>query len=133
MAKFESDRQFEIWNFSASHRTMLLRSNPDYSVGTETRIEVYISNVEEMWIRPRMNGLTLWRPSASEAVEAAVRLNIRDGIESLYLLSSEGFCGFLLAGRPAWREAVRGLEEPTLFDFTQEWPPGSEMKWGNVD
>jgi len=82
---------------------------------------------------PRMNGLKIWRPTQIDAIEAVEKFNLRSRPESLYLLSSGEFEGFVVSGRPAWREAVRDLEAPTLFDFGQQWPPGPEIKWGNVD
>lgn len=92
-----------------------------------------MSNVETMCIMPRMDGLKIWRPDLTEAARAAERFNLGGRVDSLYLISSGEFSGFVVAGRPAWREAARDLEDPTLFDFGQQWPPGPEMKWGNVD
>lgn len=124
---------FEIWSFSPSHRTMLLRSNPSPGDGGGTRIEIYVGNVEVMLLRPRMKGLKIWRPSSQEASEAAEKFSIGDKLQSLYLISSEDFYGFIVGGRPSWREAVREFDDETLFDFGQQWPPGPEMSWGQVE
>ncbi|MEV7218131.1 hypothetical protein AB0O31_34180 [Kitasatospora cineracea] len=133
MSAYESDRLFEIWSFSPSHRTMLLRSNPRPVDGIDTRVEIYVGNVEVMFLRPTLAGLKIWRPSPQEAAEAAGKFGIGDDTKSLYLVSSGGFRGFIVGGRPSWREAVRGFDDATLFDFGQEWPPGPEMTWGQVD
>lgn len=133
MSAYESDRMFEIWSFSPSHRTMLLRSNPSPGDGGGTRIEIYVGNVEVMLLRPRMKGLKIWRPSPQEASEAAEKFSIGDKLQSLYLISSEDFYGFIVGGRPSWREAVREFDDETLFDFGQQWPPGPEMSWGQVE
>lgn len=133
MSAYESDRLFEIWSFSPSHRTMLLRSNPSPGDEGGTRIEIYVGNVEVMFLRPRMKGIRIWRPSPQEASEAAEKFNVGEKLQSLYLVSSDDFRGFIVGGRPSWREAVRGFDDETLFDFGQEWPPGPEMSWGQVE
>ncbi|MFI1519120.1 hypothetical protein [Kitasatospora cineracea] len=112
---------------------MLLRSNPSAGDGSGTRVEIYIGNVEVMFLRPKMAGLKIWRPSPQEASEAAEKFGIGDSLSSLYLVSSGNFRGFVVGGRPSWREAVRGFDDETLFDFGQEWPPGPEMTWGQVE
>lgn len=132
MAAFESSRMFQVWSFSASHRTMLLRSNPTNLVASETRIEIYIGNVEIMYIKSAMDGLRIWRPVDAEAGEAISRFQLH-GAEDLYLIESGSFSGFLVGGRPSWREAVCGLDSPSLFDFGSEWPPGDDVRWGDVE
>ncbi|MFC4035319.1 hypothetical protein ACFO3J_28185 [Streptomyces polygonati] len=112
---------------------MLLRSNPNFSVGEESRIEIYMGNVEEMFIRSHMEKLRIWRPTAAEAADAVGKFQLGGDVKSLFLISSDDFFGFVVSGRPAWREAVRDLEDSSLFDFDQEWPPGPEVQWGNVD
>ena len=107
---------------------MMIRNNPDPSIEPGTRIEIYLGKAEAMSIKPRMKGLKIWRPSPAEAASAAEKFGIRAGMASLYLLATEGFSGYVLSGRPAWREAVRDLEAPTLFDFGQPWPPGPEIQ-----
>ncbi|MFJ5229433.1 hypothetical protein ACIQBJ_05970 [Kitasatospora sp. NPDC088391] len=101
--------------------------------GIDTRVEIYVGNVETLCVKPRMKGLTIRRPSADEAVECGRKFGL-DEVRSLYLVSSGDFQGFVVGGRPSWREAVRELEDDTLFDFFgQEWPPGPEMTWGHVE
>ncbi|MCX4745892.1 hypothetical protein OG455_10205 [Kitasatospora sp. NBC_01287] len=112
---------------------MLLRSNPSPGDDGGTRIEIYVGNVEVMFLKPRMKGVKIWRPSPKEASEAAEKFSIGDKLQSLYLVSSEDFCGFVVGGRPSWREAVRDFDDETLFDFGQEWPPGPEMNWGQIE
>ncbi|WP_328913066.1 MULTISPECIES: hypothetical protein [unclassified Streptomyces] len=112
---------------------MLLHGNPSPGDEFGTRVEIYADNVEVMFLRPRMKGVKIWRPSSREAAEVAKKFDIGDKQQSLYLVSSENFCGFIVGGRPSWREAVRDFDDETLFDFGQEWPPGPEMNWGQVD
>ena len=48
-------------------------------------------------------------------------------------MSSSNGGGFLISGRPSWRKANRKIEEPTLFDFSQPWPPGDDVTWGDIE
>src|SRR5689334_15826748 len=132
MAEFESDRAFMVWSFSASHRVLFLRSNPNRLAEVKTRIEIYIGHVEVMLLRSRMEGLGIWQPSAEEEREVANRFGLEIVSGYLYLISSEGFTGFIVGGRPSWREAAREIGDPALFDFGEVWRPGPEDRWGDV-
>jgi hypothetical protein len=138
MVAFESERVFRLWSFSMSHNMMLLRSNPESRSGFGSRIEISSGNVSALCIQPMMRGLKIWRPTREEAIEVVDRFGLEVQLEHLYLLSSGKlgggeFRGFISGGRPQWREAVRELDDPTLFDWDQDWPPGPEVRWGNVD
>jgi hypothetical protein len=39
---------------------------------------------------------------------------------------------FVVSGEPAWREADRVFEDPSLFDFSRPWPPDFPVEFGSV-
>ena len=129
----ESDTLFKIWDYTVSHRTMIIRSDAEPELGTTTRIEIYIGHVESMWLDTFMYGLTMHRPSEAEHAEISSMFSVEGERRYFYLLESKNRKGFIVGGRPSWREAVREIDEPTLFDFSLPWPPGPDIKWGDVE
>lgn len=63
---FKSDRMFEVWRYSVSHRQLLLRSNKENRWGT--RIELLFKNVQFMAVPPLfMSGLEICQCAADES------------------------------------------------------------------
>ncbi len=143
MAPFESERYFEIWSLSPSHRTLMLRSKPSWMDGSTTRIEIYAAHVEALMIKPRMQGLRIAQAVGAERDAVARRFGIEAEAEAgrLFVLETKGFSGFLISGMPEWREAVRELGDPSLFDFRAAsdieaaGPSGlpEDVTFGNID
>jgi hypothetical protein len=129
----EPERLFKVWNYTVSHRTMIIRSDAEPTLGTTTRIEIYVGHVKTVFFNTFLRGLRIRRASEPELAEIVSRFNVEASLENLYLLESSSGNGFIVGGRPSWREAVREIDAPTLFDFSLPWPPGSEIKWGDVD
>jgi hypothetical protein len=129
----EPERLFKIWDYTVSHRTMVIRSDAEPSLGTTTRIEIYVTHVKTMLISTFLRGLRIRRASETELANVTTRFGVEASSDNLYLLESSSGNGFIVGGRPSWREAVREIDEPTLFDFSLPWPPGPEIKWGDVD
>ncbi|MEV5846713.1 hypothetical protein AB0M32_32575 [Streptomyces sp. NPDC051985] len=126
-------RVFQVWSYDPSHRQLIIRSDPSRLDGTTTRVEVYFGHVECMLLRPTYKSLRVRRASPAEfrRVSDVAGIPAEDG-ESTYLIDPEG-TSFVVSGRPSWREAERRRSDPALFDFSQEWPPDFEARWGNVD
>lgn len=133
MTYFESKRFFKFWSYSVSHRTMFLRCNPDVRRGESTRIEIYFGHVDIVMIDSELDGLKLWRASDAERLEANRRYEIDAKSNTLYLLRSRNRSGFVVCGRPQWREATCSIEDETLFTFGEPWDPDSYVSWGNVE
>ncbi|WP_179851097.1 hypothetical protein [Streptomyces sp. TLI_55] len=116
---FESGRKFEVWSFSASHRQLILRSNPDRIARTSTRIEIYFGHVEFMSIRSAYRGILIREPAFDDAARIADRVpaGLRSG--GVYLLE-EGAQSFVISASPAWREAECDFDDPSLFE-PREW------------
>ena len=129
----EPDRLFKIWSYTVSHKTMLIRSDAEPEVGTTTRIEIYVNHVRVMLINSFLQGLTIRRATELDLADVVKRYGVGASIDNLFLLESSSGNGFVVGGRPSWREGVREIDEPTLFDFSLPWPPGPDIKWGDVE
>lgn len=133
MSGFDRRRIFRIVSFQASHRVMLLRSDPEPKIDAHTRIEVYFGHVEMVFIRSVMTGLSIRQALHEEFESCVARFGVEARPGSIFLVNSSEGEGFVVSGRPAWREAVREFHEPTLFDFSSPWeggpPPG--LLFGN--
>ncbi len=133
MAVFESRRLFKLWSYTVSHRTMFLRSNPDPQQGETTRIEIYVGHVDLMMISSDLEGLRLWRASELERIDVNRKYGTDAKPNALYLLRSRNASGFIVSGRPQWREAACSIEDETLFKFGDPWNPDMYVSWGNVE
>ncbi|WP_329275233.1 hypothetical protein [Streptomyces sp. NBC_01451] len=113
---FESDREFLVWSFNASHRQLILRSNPDRIARTNTRVEIYFGHVEFMSLRSTYSGIMLSEAGPDEVLEISSR--VPDGLRpsGIYLLGGD-FTSFVLSARPAWREGECDFDDPSLFEF----------------
>ncbi|WP_327235486.1 hypothetical protein OG349_17445 [Streptomyces sp. NBC_01317] len=113
---YESDRDFEVWSFSASHRQLILRSNPDRIARTATRVEIYFGHVEFMSIRSAYRGVAIAEADLEEASSVAEKLpsGLRGG--GAYLIEGD-LRSFVISARPAWREAECDFDSPSLFEF----------------
>ncbi|MEU7434671.1 hypothetical protein AB0B07_28135 [Streptomyces sioyaensis] len=129
----EPDRLFKIWEYTVSHQTLLLRSDTDVKMKPGPRIEIYVGGVQTLFMNSMMYGLTIWRANEHEAADISARHGVNADATVTYKLSSSNTEGFLVSGRPSWRKAERGIDEPTLFDFSQPWPPGADVTWGDIE
>ncbi|RSO08043.1 hypothetical protein DMH15_41680 [Streptomyces sp. WAC 06725] len=129
----EPDRLFKVWEYTVSHQTLLLRSDTDLSMRSLPRIEIYVGGVQTMFLHSMMRGLTVARADESEVAEISAKHGVSAEVGITYVLKAGNGLGFLVSGRPSWRKAVRDIDAPTLFDFTQPWPPGDDVSWGDVE
>ncbi|MFE7409366.1 hypothetical protein [Streptomyces laurentii] len=126
-------RLFRVTGFHPSHRQLTLASEATLVDRTTTRIEVWIGQVELMFLKPYYrNGLHIRR--ATEA-EFGV-LSERHGIQAqdaayTWMLEPDGD-SFVVGGNPSWREAEYALmgERESLYDGP--WPPDFPAESGNV-
>lgn len=104
---FRSERLFETWTYTVSHRQLLLRSNKTNAL--KTRVEILFTDVSFMLITPLFRGLqiSLSDPSALEFASV--------GNKPLYQLETENFTGYVAAGSMSTHEDERGYEEPSTL------------------
>lgn len=108
----EWQREFQVWQYSVSHSTLLLRSID--VEGFETRIDVLFASVELMHLRPVFARLDI--TEASEAERGRILGNSDSEMRlpgKLYVIN-EGE-GYVLARQCAWHEDLGDHHAPSKF------------------
>ena len=109
MPMFASDRMFEVWRYTVSHRQLLIRSNKGNA--SATRLEILFKNVAYMALPPVMNGLRISACKAGEELPDAARVV---GISKpWYRIESDGLVGYVAAGAVVTNEDELDYEEPS--------------------
>jgi hypothetical protein len=92
---FASERLFQTWRYTVSHRQLLLRSNKTNAANT--RIEILFKNVSLMLIGQIFRGLTITICDAASLNNFGMG-DFSLGERVLYQLATENFRGFVVAG-----------------------------------
>jgi hypothetical protein len=109
---FRSPRYFKVWQYTVSHRRLLLRSSRD--VPPNTRIDVHFGAVSAMLLKPFYDGLVIRQPSEKEfGIIAEKGGPIPDGAR-VYILDGE-YPGFVISGRVQWHEDEGTSSDPSWF------------------
>ena len=82
-------------------------------------------------LAPILRGLYLRKASEGDLGLLAGRYGLLDGTDSSYILDDLR-SQIIVSSPPAWREAPRGIDDPSLFDFDQPWPPPGDVRWGSI-
>jgi hypothetical protein len=87
---FESERRFRIWDYTVSHKQMLVRSpmSPSPEESSEN-IDIVFWGVEYIGIPSMMSGVEVRQASDEEAASEAL-LGMKCDSRSLFVLSSGG-------------------------------------------
>ncbi len=133
MAAFSSGRTFRVSSFNPNHNQLIVRSDPERGPDSATRIELYFGNVEYLALRPILRGVNVRPASVAEREIIRDRFGVEESLDYAFIVDDGPPLSFVISGNPSWREAVRAVDDPSLFDFSQPWPPGPEMKWGSVE
>jgi hypothetical protein len=81
------ERLFKVWEYSRTHRTVLLRSDSDLALKARPRIELTAGNVQVMFLRSLMRGLTVRKvPASVEAETLARKHGITEDLDYMFLL-----------------------------------------------
>ena len=107
---YNSNRVFEVWRYTVSHRQLLIRSNKRNSF--PTRLEVLFKNVAFMALPPVMRGVTISECGAA-GDELPSCLNAFQISKPWYRIETEGSVGYVAAGAIATNEDDLGYEEPS--------------------
>jgi hypothetical protein len=133
VTEYISNRIFRVWSFNPTHRQLILRSNPDTRDDGALRIEVYFGNVAYMALQPIMRGVAIRLASKDERASIGHRFDVpAEEREFIYLVTDTAPVSFVVSGQPTWRQAERRVDDPSLFDFSQPWPPTDSIEWGAV-
>lgn len=107
---FASERVFETWRYTVSHRQLLLRSNKTNTANT--RMEILFKNVSLMLIGPMFKGLAITICDA-ESLDTFGMRAFNLGGRVLYQLETESFRGFVAAGDITVHEDALGYDDPS--------------------
>jgi hypothetical protein len=112
----KSDRRFQIWNYTVSHCSLLLRSTKSADSGT--RIDVLFKGVKEFHLPTSFTGLSI-----TEASEADVRqlCSLRkspsfDKDVKVFKVQGTDFVGYVAALIVFCHEDEGEYHDPSFFD-----------------
>jgi hypothetical protein len=107
----EWHRSFQVWQYSVSHSTLLLRSvNVE---GFDTRIDVVFTNVELMLIKPVYDHLRIDLGDNKDKERAMRNPSEYTTKKELYFLNGES--SYVIAGKVAWHEDHGDHHTPSKF------------------
>jgi hypothetical protein len=107
---FISDRTFEIWRYTVSHRQLLLRSNKTNIL--TTRLEILFKDVSLVLMKPTLSHLSVVPCSSSELPNGYGADVIG---KTLYRIEAEEFKGYIAAASVSVHEDEREYEEPSAL------------------
>lgn len=104
---------FQTWEYTVSHGQLLLRSTK--SDDTPTRIDVLFKNVDAMKIARNYSGLRVREATDVERDSLLDELALEDPTQSLWIVESTGFRGFVAAGVMLVHEDDKEYDEPSAL------------------
>ena len=125
-------RIFRIWSFAANHNQLIMRSEPMDAEDGSIRAEVYFGNAHFVSMKSVHRGLFLRRPELLKRMQLAGRFRLPpEMLDQIFVVDEIG-SEFVVSSNPAWREAPRDFDAPSLFDFNEPWPPAEDVRWGVI-
>jgi hypothetical protein len=112
MDPFSSPRSFQVWLFTVTHRTLLLRSVKD--TNNATRIDILFKQVRHLYIPSQFNGLDVVEGEFL-GVPENLRASLKVG-EKIYRMTSPAFDGWIVATTCAWHEDNGDYGDDSYFD-----------------
>ncbi len=114
---FRSDRQFQIWAYTATHRQLLLRANPrgtewaaDGSASPaerETTIDVLFKPIEALKLKDSFAGLVIRCATVEEAEQITGSLPDLDREDVyVFVLESQGRADYVVSSAVGWQEGI---------------------------
>jgi len=86
--QFTSDRSFRLWDFSVSHKQMLLRSprSPEAAMN----IDIVLWGVEYLDVATSLQGLTIVSPTREDVARAGQAMGGEVALSHVHCFASEG-------------------------------------------
>ena len=110
-----SEREFQIWQYTVGHRQLLLRStkSPDFP----TRIDVFFKGVSELHLPTAFSGLSIREASDRDIRELCGLLNSQSLAKGVKVFKLQGidFLGYVAALIVVCHEDEGGYYEPSFF------------------
>ncbi|MCZ0204543.1 hypothetical protein OZK63_03830 [Streptomyces sp. UMAF16] len=109
---FRSDRYFKVWQYTVSHRRLLLRSSRDRP--PDTRIDIHFGNVDLLLLRPAYDGLVIRQADDEECEQVGLDYGVEVEPGRLFVLGG-GLRSFVLSAPPQWHEDEGAMDDPSWF------------------
>lgn len=112
----KSDRRFQIWNYTVSHCSLLLRSTK--SDGFPTRIDVLFKGVSVFHLPTSFTGLAITEASEAEAQKfCSLRQSLSLGKDrKVFTVQGIDFVGYVAALIAVCHEDEGEYNDPGFFD-----------------
>jgi len=119
---YESDRYFQIWQYSVSKCRLLLRSTRDNPPAT--RVDIHFGGVGIMLLRPAYDGISIRYASVAERKQVDERYGAAGIPGELYIISApseikaefdQRLQSFVTAGPLQWHEDDGYYDAPSWF------------------
>ena len=112
----KSDRRFQLWNYTVSHCSLLLRSTK--SDGFRTRIDVLFKGVCEFHLPTSFTGLSIAEASEADAQKlCSLRQSLSLGKDrKVFKVQGVDFVGYVAALIAVYHEDAGEYNDPSFFD-----------------
>jgi hypothetical protein len=109
---YRADRYFKVWQYTASHCRLLLRSTRDNP--PDSRIDIHFGRVGLMVLRPAYDGILIREGSPEECHRISLDYGVEVAIGRLYVIGGN-LSSFVVSARPQWHEDRGGSNDPSWF------------------
>ncbi|TYB35920.1 hypothetical protein FXF50_21570 [Micromonospora sp. AP08] len=125
---FRSERQFELFSYSATHGQLLLRADTMPGAGHRlpTKTEVLFNPVEAVQIQAAYRGLVIRCATDEEAARIYGDLpgdDFRSENARVLILDSEGVTGYVVTVNVGWCEGELSPLQPSFFNTFSPYDP----------
>jgi hypothetical protein len=109
---YRSDRYFKVWQYTVSHRRLLLRSSRDRPPAT--RIDIHMGGIGLMVLRPFYEGLLIREGTNEERALVAEQYSVEVDPGTLFTFGPD-LTSFVVGSRPQWHEDEGDSRTPSYF------------------
>ena len=108
-----SKRRFQVWQYTVSHRQLLLRANPDAS--TSERIEVLFKGVDWFQLPTTLDGLTVVEDRENSALATVSSSLAGDSSRTAFRIEGTNYHGVVVCAAALVNVDSRSYSEPSGF------------------
>ena len=112
MQELSFQRFFQIWNYTASHAQLLVRSNKDSE--NDTRIDILFKNVSIVHIPTALKNINITQGEPDREHRDFDPELIKG--RYIFTVHCEGFSGYVVAGAMYFHEDSGTYRDPSFFD-----------------
>jgi hypothetical protein len=109
-----SQRHFQVWEYTVGHRQLLLRSVK--ATGIPTRIDILFKNVAAIDLRTTLDGLTISEATEDQKINPKLQRDSEIVYKrKVFIVRGSNFEGYVVAGALAWHEDEGEYDDPSYF------------------